>query len=157
MEVLFPSEMFESKAVDAAFGAERLAAQDAGIETHLIDAEALDAGSFDKAVRRLPEADEKQLVIYRGWMMSAASYGSLHGALARRGLILINDAEAFRHTHHLPESYPIIRGHTPRTVWTTTGPSARCENRRARARAPRTGPHPAPSKTKPRSRLSLPR
>ncbi len=25
--------------------------------------------------------------------------------------------EQYRHGHHLPENYPIIRGHTPRSVW----------------------------------------
>jgi len=121
MRVLFPSQPFESKSVDSAFEAERQAAQQAGLETHLVTAEALDEGAFDKAVRRLPDVDEDQVAIYRGWMMNAASYGGLYEALARRRFVLINDADQYRHTHHLPESYSAIRDHTPKTVWTTSG------------------------------------
>ena len=30
---------------------------------------------------------------------------------------LINDPASYRHCHHLPESYPVIEGHTPHSVW----------------------------------------
>ena len=58
MRVLFPSQPFEPKSVDSAFSGERQAAQQAGLETHLINAETLDEGAFDKAVRRIPDVDE---------------------------------------------------------------------------------------------------
>ena len=48
--------------------------------------------------------------------MTAASYGALYEALARRRVVLINDADQYRHAHHLPESYLVIRDHTPNTV-----------------------------------------
>lgn len=123
MRVLFLSEPFDAKSVDAAFEVERAAADRAGLATHLIDAEALDAGAFDKAVRRLPDVDEDQSAVFRGWMMSAPSYASLHAALRRRRFILVNDPDQYRHGHHLPESYPVIQEHTPRSVWTTSGPA----------------------------------
>ena len=34
-----------------------------------------------------------------------------------RNLRLINPPAAYRHCHYLPESYPVIREHTPRSVW----------------------------------------
>jgi hypothetical protein len=121
MRVLFPSQPFEPKSADSVFAAEREAAERAGFETHLINAEALEEGAFDKAVRRLPELDREEVAIYRGWMMTAAAYASLHEALARRRFALINDPSQYRHAHHLPESYSVIRDFTPKTVWTTTG------------------------------------
>lgn len=123
MRVLFPSQPFESKTVDAAFEAERKAAQEAGLESHLVHAEALDEGLYEKAVRRLPEVDGDQIALYRGWMMTSPAYARLYDALAARHFTLINDPDQYRHVHHLPESYPVIRDHTPKTVWTTNGPS----------------------------------
>ena len=121
MRVLFPSRPFEPGSVDPAFAAERAAAEAAGLETLLVDGEALDDGCFDQAVRRLPDVGQDDLVVFRGWMMRADTYAALHEALARRGYRLINDPAQYRHTHHLPESYEVIREHTPRTAWTTSG------------------------------------
>jgi hypothetical protein len=55
--------------------------------------------------------------VYRGWMMTAEQYGLFYEALAARGVRLVNDPAAYRHCHHLPESYPVIEGHTPPSVW----------------------------------------
>jgi hypothetical protein len=123
MRLLFPSQPFESKSVDAAFEAEGKAAQEVGLETHLINAEALDEAAYEKAVRRLPQVDVDQTAVYRGWMMTAPAYASLYDVLARKRFRLINDPDQYRHAHHLPESYSAIRDHTPRTVWTTSGAS----------------------------------
>ena len=121
MRVLFPSLPFDEGVVDSAFDAEWSAAGNVGLATHLIDTEALDAGAHDRAVRRLPEPEGDALLVYRGWMLTADSYRALAAAVARRGFSLVNDAAQYRHAHHLPESYSIIRDHTPATVWTTTG------------------------------------
>jgi hypothetical protein len=121
MRVLFPSQPFEPKSADSVFAAEREAAQRAGLETHLINAEALDERAFDQAVRRLPDVDRDQVAVFRGWMMGVAEYEGLYQALVRRRFVLINDPSQYRHAHHLPESYSTIRDVTPKTVWTTTG------------------------------------
>jgi hypothetical protein len=49
--------------------------------------------------------------------MPVAHSAAFHEALAARGVRLVNDPAAYRHCHHLPESYPVIEGHTPRSVW----------------------------------------
>ena len=121
MRVLFPSQPFEPKSVDSAFEAESRAAQQAGLDIGLINSEALDQGDYDKAVRRLPEVEQAQIAVYRGWMMTAASYAALYKALGRRHFTLLNDAEQYRRAHHLPDSYPTISDYTPKTVWTTSG------------------------------------
>jgi hypothetical protein len=36
-----------------------------------------------------------------------------------QGVVLINDPDQYRHCHHLPESYPVIEGSTPSSVWLT--------------------------------------
>src|SRR3954469_315028 len=52
-------------------------------------------------------------------MVKPRQYGRLHEALSDRGVVLINDPDQYRHCHHLPESYPIIEGLTPRSIWLT--------------------------------------
>jgi hypothetical protein len=49
--------------------------------------------------------------------MKPDQYRSFYKALIGRGVRLLNDPEAYRHTHHLPESYEHIQEVTPRTVW----------------------------------------
>ena len=84
----------------------------------LIDHDALVRGDDPgRAVRRVPERPEPVLAAYRGWMVTPSQYRVLYEALAARGIRLINDPEQYRHAHHLPENYPIIEGHTPRSVW----------------------------------------
>ena len=68
-------------------------------------------------MRRVPEQDQPVLAAYRGWMMTPPQYHRLYDALDAKGVRLINDPEQYRHCHHLPESYPVIEGHTPRSVW----------------------------------------
>lgn len=121
MRVVFPSDPLDKRSVDESFALERDAATHAGFASSLIDSEALDAGDFARAVQRLPERADRETVIYRGWMLTVASYAQLYDALRARGYALINDAAEYQHAHHLPESYPILSGATPRAVWTTTG------------------------------------
>jgi hypothetical protein len=51
-----------------------------------------------------------------GWWRRSSTRG-LYEALAAKGIRLINDPKHYRHGHHLPENYPVILGHTPRSVW----------------------------------------
>ena len=121
MNILFASQPFEPKRVDAMFEREREAALTAGFSVSLIDADALEVGDVEAAVRRLNKRDPVELSIYRGWMLDVQTYASLYEALFRRGLVLINTPEQYRHAHHLPVSYKAIQADTPRTVWTETG------------------------------------
>ena len=92
------------------------AAEALGLPIGLINLEVLqDEHDVERAVRFVPE--NAGPAIYRGWMLTPAQYTKLHTALARRGTVLINSPEQYRHAHYLPESYPVIAGHTPRSVW----------------------------------------
>lgn len=57
------------------------------------------------------------VALYRGWMLRAEHYAALCGALERRAVTMRTRPAAYCHTHHLPESYDVIAGHTPETVW----------------------------------------
>jgi hypothetical protein len=114
--VLFPSEPFSPRRVDPDFVREKEAVERLGWPVGLIDLqELLDAHDAERAIRYVPSG--AGLTVYRGWMLTPAQYSDLYAVLARRGMLLINSPAQYRHAHYLPESYPAIATHTPRTVW----------------------------------------
>jgi hypothetical protein len=68
----------------------------------------------------VPPQPDPGLGVYRGWMVTPDQYRLLYGALEGKGIRLLNDPAAYRHCHHLPESYPAIETHTPRSAWIKT-------------------------------------
>jgi len=70
-----------------------------------------------RAVRRVPHQPQPGPGVYRGWMVTPEQYRLLYEALEDKGIRLLNDPAAYRHCHYLPESYPVIEPHTPRSVW----------------------------------------
>ncbi len=121
MEILFLSHPLDPKAVDPAFKDEFRSARSAGLRCNLLDSESFDDGEYSRAVQRVPKTNDEHMAVYRGWMLTVDQYSALYGALLKRGVRLINSPEQYSHTHHLPESYEVIRENTPRTAWTTTG------------------------------------
>lgn len=118
MRVIFCADPLDRTRPDPTYAAEFAAASAAGLTCSLLNFEALvDEQDAEAALRRIAPAAEPETAIYRGWMLRPAAYARLHAALAARGLALINSPEAYRHCHYLPESYPVIEGHTPRSVW----------------------------------------
>ena len=118
MKILFCCDPGDSRAVDEAYEREAQAATDLGIEYHLFDYEALvNEGDPSRAVRRVPVQPEATACAYRGWMLRPPQYRLFCEALAGKGIRLINDPAAYQHCHYLPESYSVIEGLTPRSVW----------------------------------------
>jgi hypothetical protein len=135
--LLVPADPLRPRRADEHFAAEAAAARDAGIAVALIDHEALaDSGGAQRAVARVPDADGA--AVYRGWMMSSASYAALAGALAARGLRLRTGAAQYQRAHELPGWHQALAAVTPQAAWTDgdgqAGFRAACE---------RLGPGPA--------------
>jgi hypothetical protein len=116
MLFLFCSDPQAPRQPDSAFASEAEAVQSLDVALGLIDFEALAAGDEDAAVRRVSHRQD-EIAVYRGWMLKPEAYQRLFTALLQRGVRLINDPEAYVHTHHLPASYSVIEGETPRSVW----------------------------------------
>lgn len=113
--ILFCSQPFAPKEVDADFLTEHRAAIDAGFSTALFDHTLVTEGDVSRAIRRIPENIGS--CVYRGWMLTASRYSELHDALMQRGAQLVNSPSAYRFCHHLPESYSALEGETPESVW----------------------------------------
>ncbi|MBV9790608.1 MAG: ATP-grasp domain-containing protein [Chloroflexi bacterium] len=125
MKLVFCAAPFAPTLPDSAYADEVTAARAAGFDTVLIDFEALvNDRDVRAAVRRVQPSDQPTPALYRGWMLKPALYAELYDALQDRGLLLINDPAAYQHCHYLPESYPIIAPHTPRTVVLPLTPNA---------------------------------
>jgi hypothetical protein len=124
MRIVFACDPMRARQVDPAYAAEAAAAAQSGFASSSIDLEALvERGDVQRAVRNVdPSAAGNELGIYRGWMMTPEQYALLYGGLAAKGIQLVNTPAAYRHCHHLPESYALIEGRTPQSVWLHGGP-----------------------------------
>lgn len=116
MRILFCSDPLDIDQVDLSYAAEAAAAEKAGFAVSRVDYEALvDERKPLRAVRKVEAGED--VGIYRGWRFRSEQYRELYDALAGKGVRLINTPEAYLHCHHLPESYGVIEGITPRSIW----------------------------------------
>lgn len=121
MKFVFCSDPLNPRQPDEAYQAEVVAAERFGIPFTLVDHDALvHENDPAKAARRVPHQIAPSLGVYRGWMMTPDQYRLLYEALEGKGIRLINDPATYRYCHYLPESYPVIEPHTPRSVWVKT-------------------------------------
>lgn len=121
MRLIFCSDPMEPRKPDSAYVVEADAAESLGIEYDLISYEALVYDNDPlKAVRRVQARPDLETALYRGWMLAPDAYTKLYDALLDRSMRLINDPAAYKHCHHLPESYSVIKGLTPASVWLKT-------------------------------------
>jgi ATP-grasp domain, R2K clade family 3 len=115
--LLVPADPLRPRRADEHFAAEAAAARDAGITVALIDHDALaDPGGVQRAVARVPDAGGP--AVYRGWMMSSASYAALAAALDARGVRLRTGASQYRRAHELPGWHSALAAVTPQAAWT---------------------------------------
>ena len=115
MLILFCADPLTPRRPDSAFETEVAAGRELGIQRSVVDFEALLAGG--DPCRAVPMQEPGTLGIYRGWMLRPEQYTRLYEGLQERGITLVNDPTAYRHCHHLPESYSVIEGLTPRSIW----------------------------------------
>jgi len=114
--LLAPCDPLDHRRPDAHFAPEVQAARDLGVPVALLDHDALcGPGGSQDAVRRVPASDD---AVYRGWMLRSEQYAALVAALAGRGVTVRTAPAAYRRAHELPGWYPVLRAHTPESVWT---------------------------------------
>ena len=112
------------------FAAEAAAARQAGIPVAVIDHDAItQSGDARQAVARVPEGHPD--AVYRGWMVRAAQYEALAGALAARGTALRTTPAQYQRAHELPGWYQAFAGLTPDSAWTSGDDRAAFDKARA--------------------------
>jgi hypothetical protein len=118
MRLIFCTDPLDRRHVDSMYEHEAEAARQAGLDYALLNFEALvDEWNASAATRRIAAAASPEVGVYRGWMLRPAAYEQLYEALAALNIFLINAPPAYRHCHYLPESYAVIEGQTPPSVW----------------------------------------
>ncbi len=120
MLLIFCRDPLEPHRADRSFQAEVDSAERFGLPYGLIDHDALVRGEArERVVRGLPDGVGCREAIYRGWMVTPEQYRRLFDMLAAKKIMLLNDPDAYRQCHHLPEWYPIAKELTPRSIWLT--------------------------------------
>lgn len=120
MILAFCRDPLEPARPDRSFSAEVAAAEQLGLASVLVDHDALTRGEpASRIARGVAGREEPATAVYRGWMTTPEQYEGLHGALASRGVHLINDPQQYRAAHHLPGWYGSVGDLTPRSVWIT--------------------------------------
>lgn len=117
MNLIFCDNGFSAKEVDDMFAAEYQAAKQQAIKTALISFEALKKGNVDAALKFIQPREEKELGIYRGWMLKPQQYEMLYAALLDKNIALINNPGEYKFCHYLPENYPTIKDVTPKSTY----------------------------------------
>lgn len=117
MKIIFCSEPFYPNKPDSVYEQESEAAQSNGFETELFSFEDLTENNISSAFRKIKTLETPEAAIYRGWMLKPKVYEIFYEELKRRNIILINSPEEYRHCHHFPESYEIIKAHTPKSIF----------------------------------------
>lgn len=117
MRFVFCSEPFYPNEPDYAYRKEAEAVLKNGFEYDFISFEELTEGKISSAFKRIKPCENQTLANYRGWMLKPHQYEILYHELKERNLILINSPEEYRHCHHFPESYEIIKNYTPKSIF----------------------------------------
>lgn len=122
MRIIYCADPWDKRRPDPAYEAEVIAAKEVGLEHSVIDFDAVVMQqNMAKAIRWVEPSPEPTLAIYRGWMLRPEAYQQLYSMLASKQIYLINTPDAYRHCHYLPESYAVIEGQTPVSIWLKTG------------------------------------
>jgi hypothetical protein len=118
MRILFCKDPLSKFNPDPAYQKEVDAVRSSGLDYSLINFEALVyEEDIYKALKQVDTPLLPELCIYRGWMLTPSQYRFLYYALKDRNSVLINSPEQYKHCHYLPESYHLIKDHTPLTIY----------------------------------------
>ena len=117
MRIIFCDSGFSPKEVDYMYVEEYEFAKKNFIQTSLISFEQLKKGNIESALRRVKAVEQKEIGIYRGWMMKPKLYETFYLSLLEKNIELINDPSEYKFSHYLPENYETIKSYTPKTTF----------------------------------------
>ena len=119
MRIIYCDSVFDNKIIEPDYEEEKKSAVNCGFNFSLISFEELTDGNIATALRFVKEAENKELGIYRGWMLTPNQYRNLYDGLLKKNIELINSPAEYQYCHYLPDSYEKIETKTPKSNWTT--------------------------------------
>lgn len=120
--ILVPSDPLTPRVPDEHFVPEADAGRDAGLTVAVVDHDAIVAGEFSAALRRVPTSGVVRTAWYRGWMLSSSAYARLGSELEMRGIRSLTSPAAYAAAHELPGWYGRFADSTPVSVWSPWEP-----------------------------------
>lgn len=119
MRIIYCDSVFDNKIIEPDYEEEKNAATNAGLTFSLISFEELTAGNLRSALRFVKAPEQREVGMYRGWMLTPTQYQYLYDGLLAKNIELINSPAEYKHCHYLPDSYEKIESKTPKSRWTT--------------------------------------
>jgi len=119
MRIIYCDSVFDHRIIEPDYEGEKKSAIKAGFDFSLISFEELTDGNITAALRCIEKSENKELGIYRGWMLTPENYRKLYDGLLKKNIELINSPTEYQHCHYLPDSYGKIESKTPKSNWTT--------------------------------------
>lgn len=110
LRFLYPHNPLNEKAADEPYQEEFLALKELGASCSLFNFDSLE---FE--FRPKPAIQPRDLVLYRGWMLSPNQYKGLIQAIAAQGGTPVTSYENYIKCHHLPGWYSLCQEFTPET------------------------------------------
>lgn len=117
MRILYCDSGFSPKEIEYMYADEHKACKELSLASSLISYEALAKANVEFSIKRVRSSDEKELGIYRGWMLKPIEYEALYNGLLKKKIQLINTPKEYKFCHYLPESYDFIKSFTPKTTF----------------------------------------
>ncbi|WP_196893025.1 ATP-grasp domain-containing protein [Aureivirga marina] len=117
MVLLFCDSVFDRKIIEPDYEKEQQIAKKYGFQTYLISHEELTDNHLKNALRFIPTLEEKEIGMFRGWMLTPNQYEKLYNRLLEKNIQLINSPKEYKHAHYLPESFELIKEKSPFSIW----------------------------------------
>jgi len=113
MRVLYPSDPFNKKVPDESYQEEYDAAVAIGLNCSLFSSEDFELGTFQP----FPTFEEKEDILYRGWMLGVQRYAQLCKSIISKGGKPLTSPQDYQQCHHLPGWYELCKNFTPETIF----------------------------------------
>lgn len=81
-----------------------------------VDLSILDGNLETESFKVRPQINPGDIIVYRGWMLSAVQYLNLCRGVHGQGGMMLTSYEKYLQCHHLPNWYPLLRKWTAETV-----------------------------------------
>ncbi len=118
MRIIYCDSVFDNKIIEPDYEEEKNTVLDIGFNFSLISFEELINENIASALRYVKQANDHELGLYRGWMLTPNQYQNFYDGLLKKNIKLINSPLEYAHCHYLPNSYHKIESKTPKSNWT---------------------------------------
>jgi len=95
MRIIYCDIVIDNRIIELDYEEEKKAAVSTGFDFSLISFEELTTGNIATALQFVKETDNKELGIYRGWMLTPSKYKTLYNGLLKKNIELINSPEEY--------------------------------------------------------------